>query len=658
MHPPIRSWNLSVESVDQLRKQLLEFRRQWAEFAARSGHLFQAFREKGADFPNEFLNRLCDLQNRKADLHERLRKATAAVPADTWQLSAESASLHTMEQDIDRLRQKCREQEQRFRDWRSSIEQPLAVVAKITTASIDVRSLLSALQTSVRQLLAQLEDVESLDCDQAETWCEVTDALLNLIADRQPAESSAPRAPLADCERWFQAIEHAAGRSLAIAAIRGELRLDAELLQQHQNQEHVAASVKVTAGAVEELQQKLQQQNDRIAKPRPVTPTEQPPPRETIGSVDAERELMPLIQGLRQLRDGLMQSAGIGASDTHHPLYDTVQGLGNLSGITKLLLEILAARDSGQHNYRQEIVKAVHLLAEAQSAVREQARICADGPGFVPQQDAIFHWLKHFVSEDVEQIRVERFMRLDGAADPAKGHHLATRIRDFRSHVHHQVDQRRLRQRLEHAAARLRQSSGMTNADTLLSTVEELLAVGTAVTSAWLRDLLLEVADWLPDSDDTAAALSDDVRAVLKNMEDFRIRQIQDQAAQETQIEVLSPEVLQVREWLRGKTIALVAGEAKPEHRRRIEKDFQLKSLVWISAGKKDRIENLAPQLNGAHLLILVTGLIGHKHSDLRQHAEARGIPWVQTKQSQGYGSSTLAAVIVEQASKRFRQAG
>ncbi|MEQ9411565.1 MAG: hypothetical protein RIK87_27880 [Fuerstiella sp.] len=55
--------------------------------------------------------------------------------------------------------------------------------------------------------------------------------------------------------------------------------------------------------------------------------------------------------------------------------------------------------------------------------------------------------------------------------------------------------------------------------------------------------------------------------------------------------------------------------------------------------------------------MVLVTKLIGHKHSSVRDFCRDHRIPCVQTRKSQGLGVNQLIAVIIEQASEQLDRA-
>ena len=74
--------------------------------------------------------------------------------------------------------------------------------------------------------------------------------------------------------------------------------------------------------------------------------------------------------------------------------------------------------------YRGFLEKAIDLTAEAQSALR----VAVETIGAKPDNDqiALFSWLRQMATE--QQIYIQRYMRLDDPAAPAKWHDLEERV--------------------------------------------------------------------------------------------------------------------------------------------------------------------------------------------------------------------------------------
>lgn len=666
MHPPDRSWNVSESTARELHNHLKQFRREWAQFALQSRPSYDAFREKGAALPDNFMKGVADLAERKTRLHAKISQATAKIPRERWQLSSSDADLEQLEQDLERLRTLCRQQEEQFRTWLKTIQLPLETAAQLQSSSAEVRSLVDPLKVSSTRVIQQLEDIPSLDCDQAESTCGVITPLLRLVSDQQQRrQPDYTPALLNDVEQWFQQVETVGGRKLAIAALRGDVTLDETPLQDFVK--HATSPARhgstVTADQIVRLQKNLAATNDRVeptaVKPSITAATGNQPP---TSSKDAAAELLPVIQNLTRRSHSLREEHGISPETPQHPLYLRAMGLENLKVATQVLLELLKARETNRQDYRSQIEESVQLLAEAQSAVREDYAAGGNGPGILPEQDAVFRWLKGFVSEDAESILVARFMKLDDGARPADNTKLATRLRQFEKNIRHRTRNHALQRSLDslvRKAVQQRASDAHTDIWPSLQQVTlELLATGTNPASASLRDQLLKVLDELPDSNDTTADLHDDFRTVLRHLEDYHDEQLERSLEAAPRSAKPSADLLQVRQWLKGKTVALVAGVMKPEHQQRIEQELRLKSLIWIPASKTDRVADLRPQLRNASLVIFITKLMGHKHSDLRACCDEHNIPWVQTKKSQGYGVNVLVDVIMNQASRQLDRAG
>ena len=689
-------WSLTEEDVQKLKRQVVTFGEEWAAFGNRSVNWFNDFRTKGASFPDQFFDQLGDLEHRKRLLRDEIAKATNSVPAEVWNLPEEVDSVQEIVASLQTLKEHCRVQEQKTRDRVHTLSATLETLSLLKSDAKEISESLSDLVERSQRLAASVIQMDRQAIEAAENADAAHVSLLRLVKEAQSLarsdgkDAAASLMQMPECADCFDAVDSQFGRFLAIAALRGQVWLSSSA-QSNSTQSNsppentprsnaarpnttaavglpvasgeppIVDAPRLTAEQVSLLQQRFHQPHDKIDAKRSLRRV-QPVRRPMVSALEAEGSLRTAIDGLRQRSDQLKVDDPIGAHNAEHPVYQAVIAFDNLVRITEHIVRILDARDTSKKGYRNELEETATLLAEAQNAVRTVADRSLANLSFISEQQTIFTWLKQFVSEEMESIHVKRFMRMDENAEPSNGDNLATRIQGV---VEKWSKTHAAAQQLSKIETLVKELMNCGDASTLMKLdkwIQLYVRSSAPVTDAMLRELLMPAVHLLPDAEEPPTKgqpdITDEFRLVLRNI-DAHIDQLTerdleaDLANDDTEV---SPEVEQVRRWLTGKRVAMVAGTPKPEHQKRIEDAFQLKELKWLEASKTDRVSELSSQVGDVDLIILITKIIGHKHNELRGFCTQVQIPWVQTKKSQGFGVNTLATVITEQASEKLQR--
>jgi hypothetical protein len=317
----------------------------------------------------------------------------------------------------------------------------------------------------------------------------------------------------------------------------------------------------------------------------------------------------------------------------------------NVAAITEgLLVAMEKAAD------RPRVEELMHLLAEAQSALRRAVAATDLLTTDDPDQDLAFRWLR--VVTDREQVFIRRYMRESDRAEPANHADLAARIsaacEAFTRVVEREREADKLRKKIEYHAKRVFRAGDAGGAEsdwrTISETVERLAKIEPP-TSVPLREVLLPIMDFLPDGFEVSQSLD----IALDCAERYRTR---DRGSSERAPRAMSPEVSRVREALRGKRVVIVGGEEREYGRSRITEVFELSECEWATTPEHGPSQPLvnAVERPGTALVLVLIRLAGHQHvDDVTEACKQRGVPLVRVPA--GYGVTQVAQQIIEQQS-------
>lgn len=689
----------SVETAKMLLDETKALRQAWASLAVRSVSDFTAFREDGAALPQAFLDQYEQLKQRRDQLAQQIRAECQMVPGDQWTAPASGQSLKDFERRLEELRVLCRTAEKQAGSKREAnstlLESIIALKCSEPALSADLAGIQERAETDKARLQTDPHWVTTTEHDHR---LEPLRCLLKLIEDTdvrhhsdsrsandsEPAEASSAALQDSadeandhvmnwdDCLRVFETAAQAFGQSVAVAALRGcfsgpirravqpVANADAVVRSQVIPMQESQPTPPLQPATREQLASLVDRFNRRAPAPSAVTgspdatPVAPPVPESPI----SEYDMLEAADRLRTRAGNLWQELvyPYGSETDSDP--DRLRAIGylNLAQCIDLALEITTARIQKPRHFQLELHTALRLFAEAQNAVRTEREQSTAGSAPLKEQTLAFRWLKHRVSEPVEALQIERYMKLDEAADPGNNQDVARRLRNFEQAWRASWKKEICLDELEQAVVGFPAASP-TAADWHIidrKTVE-LLKCGTLPNDARLRTLLQPITEAIPtDGILDGVEFSPGMQRVFESIEDFFAAQIHQES--ETVVAEISPQVVAARRLLSGQKVAIIGGVPVAHARERLQKALGLKKLKWIAAGKTDRVSHFEPKIRDAALVILITKIIGHKHNDVRELCAARKIPWVQTKISSGYGVNQIAALIMEQASRQLQE--
>lgn len=667
---PSRRRVLRESSVQQHLDELRDFAAAWRRFASESSRSWERFRNEGALLPTTFFAELQVLQGNRSALLQLLKDATLMAFEGEWQFPGDDASLNQVEESLVQLIRLCREAERRFRVSLQSAMEFLGCVRGLRTDAMELQQQLSELQGEAEQDLGFIEQLCMEDEQQLELAMQPWRSLFLLVLDggrnrgTQLEFIGLPMLGVADSERHFQLAEKRLGSSLPLQAVRGQFQVGADSVDEvlrYLYPEIQQERQRPTAAQLDALRSRFG--DSQSAAPRSTTVGQFPAAAVSAASAAAataatgargSRAGSAELQALREQLESQRLSGGEAVAAADELLVLCGEAM-------KYVADVLQLRGEQSSEHADELKESFQLLAEAQCMLRvwhERAPQSSDN-SVVRLQGSIFQWLKSAVSIDAEGILIERFMRRVDVAEPAGAGQLLRRVQAASQQLQQQQNRRRQLANLKQAVGELPRDhtqSAWSRVDRFLQHFER---AGGSTQDAELRALLLPHVDLFPevdgDSENGGGTCSPLLLAVLQELQqEVDERSLEELESEAGESRAATPEVLEVRELLKGQRIALVGGVPRSGPQERIRQAFGLAHLEWIPASKRDRVSDLEPLLKDVNLVVLITRIIGHKHNDLRDACSARNIPWVQTRKNCGYGVNQLAHAILQQRSRQL----
>ena len=687
--------HITEDDARELLGSVRHFRGEWARFAVSSRDVFDAFREKGASFPQEFNRSYQSFVQRKAELAELIAATVTGIDADVWRPPAATESLHEFEQKLEDLIKVTKELARIIAETRERVVGVLTRIAGLSSTDSEVSAILSRLRDEAQNHITEVMSKPSRLVDRSldEKVSAFTD-LLDLASDaaqRQPGEASSAALSAVACRSKFESVATKFGMAVAIEALRTGLgtisagRIDVSKGTPSTTSVHAphvepaAATSLLSSSAASEtnnglashqqIQALVDSLQHRPAAPAPVRSPSAVTPVAEVNPVS----LSALADAANQLKikahnhyPNVMDAAQLDA----HPstVKNRALGLASLAAMLEIVGYIFAERQKNRTFLGRNLPEILLLLAETQNAVRIEA--VESGRPSVPEQVAAFNWLKFTCDETHgEGIHIPRYMRLDDRAEPANNPDVARRVLSLKKQIAKLQATERLFHNLRQACHSLApgSSSSTLGLDLPLWTqvndcVTQLVRGNVKPSDLKLREPLLPIIDELPEAvvDDTGTILVDGIEvspefqqvihSIYDHLASIPAEEPKDRRESESDIEAVGT----VRSILQGKTMVIVGGVRKPHSAQRLKSKFGLKELRWLEATKSDRVSLFRPDLQGAAVVVLITRLIGHKHNDIREMCSEAGIPSVQMPMAAGYSPNSVASEIVRQASNRL----
>lgn len=640
--------------------QARDLRQEWAQFATSHVTLLDRFKKCAAPLSDEFLARYQQLLEKKLAFVKSLPASLEAAAGHVWILPEPSASLEEFELQLQKLVQWCHDEQKRVHEARLRVARELESLCTLSSPDPSMKPALSAAIAVAKSVIATLrQETGDLRATRVPAQLEALSGWRQLLEDGQRDERWSSRSSLTveDRRDLFDVVTKELGIDVALGTLRGLLTMTLSTTVVSG-----AAAVAVSAAMdvatadlatheqVEQLRAKFNGAPAPVAAPRRERPAVSGEPAQ--GSEQRRDALESILTAIQSRVGGL-------TADGQTPPATQVAVLKNADRAASHVLQILKHRGQRLQQFRDELHEALKLLAESQSAIRTEHQRSRRSDGSQPEQERLFQWLRGITDEAVEGFVIARYMKQSDQADPDKHADLGFRL--------HQADQRWKKARrgeellgeVKAAVAELTEDRFDEGWNLIDRLVVEFLRCDRKSSDPELRDILREAADLFPSSDesgDGAFRPSKGLAEVLREVSRILEESSADALSHWNGSREPDANLLAVRELLQHRPVAIVGGIEKPEVVARIRAELDVSQVYWIPASHHDRVCLLGPKLKNAVVAVLLTGLIGHKHNDLRKECLERGIAVVQTRQTAGFGVNQLAASILQQASERLSQ--
>lgn len=327
--------------------------------------------------------------------------------------------------------------------------------------------------------------------------------------------------------------------------------------------------------------------------------------------------------------------------------YETLAGCFEAAAAAMHLLNrVITNSDEERYGFTDSL----ELAAEAQSALR--IAIADMGGNTDSDQYKIFQWLKQTGSE--QQILIRRHMRKDDPADPSQWVLLIERIHELEERIESNRGrakrQRSTLNKIRYHLKLIDQNRGQERHydwQKVLDGIDELVNDGIPPSNRDLRDLLLPVAEEIPETVD----LPKNVELVLRELEQFLASRPVMQ--EETITPVLTGDVQRAADLLRGRTVVLIGGIKRPLAADALTQAFDLKELVWVE-GRDQTYAEFEPYVARPDVAAVILAIRWSRHGfgEVKEFCDKYEKPLVRLPG--GYSPNQVALHIVNQIGERL----
>lgn len=298
------------------------------------------------------------------------------------------------------------------------------------------------------------------------------------------------------------------------------------------------------------------------------------------------------------------------------------------------------------------------LLAEATSMLRVAVKTLGyNQPD--NDQDRSFKWLRRTTFED--QTHIERFMTLSDPGDPTQWDGLIDRVDKCRLELQatfgRDKEREQLYGKLRYHTSVLREKADNVDSDQWAKVVDIVTTLvrdlDVPPSSVELRERILPVVELAP----VDLTITDEFERVLESID----RYLADQDAAETRpvaddADASSPEVDEVRQLLRGRSVVFIGGMRRPANAERLEKAFELARLDWITTREHESTTSFESSVAKPDVAVVVLAIRWSSHSfeGVKDYCQKYDKPFVRLPG--GYGVRQFAHQVLEQVGGQLRQ--
>ena len=311
-----------------------------------------------------------------------------------------------------------------------------------------------------------------------------------------------------------------------------------------------------------------------------------------------------------------------------------------------VLLRALTLFDDvrGANADRELVASALHLLAEAQSAVRTACdKFDFEDADQVDFYQRLLEW------SGSEGIYIVRYMKADDRADPGQCRDLLRRMNDCASEVADIIAARQSRVKLikkvryEANALTNNPLQPLENWGKIIASVDQLIVAGLSPSNAELRTILIGHLDDMP----AELKLPEGFERFMREVDSYLANQQPE--ATSTEKELATPEVQKAAEYLKGSDLVMIGGECRDDARRSLINAFGLSDLNWIGTRAHETSSQFesAVARKSVKVVLLAIRWTSHSYGEVKKDCDKYGKQLVRLPG--GYGVNQVALQICNQ---------
>ena len=362
----------------------------------------------------------------------------------------------------------------------------------------------------------------------------------------------------------------------------------------------------------------------------------------------------------------ILEEAPDGAPEEWSRLVDAYEAAGTAADVLSAFSDAGRVLRAGS-----PFAEAVVAAAEAQSAVRaaywslrgrRADEVSPDPTRDDPDQVDLFRWLREACS--IDRIYVERHMRWQDPADPARAGTVERRLRQIASSAGVSLQDPRPTATGRHLKAvayhaeRLTQDPDHWDVEhqraRLVDRLDAAVEAGVPPTDLRLRSLISPIADALPDADDPD--LPPRVSRVLAALYDHLYGETEADESEAEQPAPRAPHVEEAARLLAGRRLALFGGVPRPEAEAALVEALDLAGVEWVETRAHQSTVSFESVVARSGVVVQLIRWSSHSFGDLRDQCATHGVPFVRAPG--GYNPNSIAHHVLDQVGDELRAGG
>ena len=351
-------------------------------------------------------------------------------------------------------------------------------------------------------------------------------------------------------------------------------------------------------------------------------------------------------------RDRCDASTRLWVLELHDPAPDALRDLAGCYAAAADAAD-LARQVEADPKLEGRLSEALHLLAEAQSSIRDAISAFEDAPRRDEDQYGIYLWLKDVTWD--RRVKIERYMTLEPVAPRGNWADVASRVAAAAAPLADRGRREKLLKKVQYHAGRVAKvDEDLADAEweRLYAAIDGAVEAGVPASDLTLRATLMPLIDELPDEEPPKNA-----RLVFDEIDHHRTAVEQDVADEEdAPVRGPSETLLAARELLGGRSAVLIGGLPRENHRVRLVRELGMDNLNWVKVLHHQSLEAVVlPEVRRPEVSVVFTMTRWRSHAvgpAVRKWCKEFGKTLVELPA--GYSPEQVAHQVMTQASREL----